>query len=105
MSFSCRKGTTSIHYTATTTITSLATANSTSDNFIFYPNPAKNELHISSKSGVEVQSVNIYNLLGQLVLTIGQPINVIDISNLNTGNYFLKIFSENGTSTEKFIKQ
>jgi hypothetical protein len=91
--------------TVTTTVTALATANFTTERFTIYPNPVNNELHISAANGVVVQSVSIYNLLGQLVLAIGQPIDVIDVSNLNTGNYFIKIHSENGTSTEKFIKQ
>ena len=92
--------------TATTTITSLATAKFTADTFTIHPNPAKNELHFSSTSGVEVQSLSIYNLLGQLVQSVsnGQPLDVIDVSALNTGNYFIKITSVNGISTEKFIK-
>jgi hypothetical protein len=93
--------------TATTTITALATEDHVFDKYIIYPNPAQNTLQIRSSIGVEVQSVGIYNLLGQLVLTIPytQSDAIIDVSHLNTGNYFIKIRSANGTSTEKFIKE
>jgi hypothetical protein len=72
-----------------------------------YPNPAKNVLNINTKSSIEVHTITIYNQLGQVVLAIpnAKNLNLIDVSSLKTGNYFLKISSDKGSATEKFIKQ
>lgn len=94
--------------TATTTIQALATQDFEFGNyFTLYPNPAKNVLNISTKSSIEVHSITIYNLLGQVVLAIpnAQNLNTVDISSLKTGHYFLKITSDKGSATEKFMKE
>ena len=49
--------------------------------------------------------VEIYNVEGQLVKTIDGNVNSIGISELNNGIYFVKIRTENGTATHKFIKK
>lgn len=73
-------------------------------NFSIYPNPAKNSLTISSKQNVSISEVTIYNILGQLVETIHNS-NNIDVSSLKTGNYFIKITSDKGSASSKFIKE
>jgi hypothetical protein len=94
--------------TATTTIQALATQDfEFSKYFTLFPNPAKNVLNISTKSTIEVHSLTIYNLLGQIVLAIpnAQNLNAVDVSSLKKGNYFLKITSDKGSATEKFMKE
>jgi Leucine-rich repeat (LRR) protein len=78
-----------------------------SNYFTLYPNPAKEVLNISSNESIEIKSISIYNTLGQLVLVIPNAENVskIDVSNLITGNYFIKINSDKGTSSAGFIKE
>jgi len=78
-----------------------------SNYFTLYPNPAKEVLNISSKETIEVQSISIYNTLGQLVLVIpnAEKVSKIDVSNLTNGNYFIKINSDKGTSNTRFIKE
>jgi uncharacterized repeat protein (TIGR01451 family) len=94
--------------TATTTIQALATQDFEFGNyFTLYPNPAKSVLNISTKSSIEVHSLTIYNLLGQVVLAIpnAQNLNAVDVSSFKKGNYFLKITSDKGSATEKFMKE
>ncbi len=94
--------------TATTTVQALATQDFEFNNyFTLYPNPTKNVLNISTKQSIEVHSLTIYNLLGQVVLAIpnAQNLNTIDVSSLKTGNYFLKITTDKGSATEKFMKE
>ncbi|WP_298397048.1 T9SS type A sorting domain-containing protein [Flavobacterium sp.] len=73
--------------------------------FVLYPNPAKNLLHIEVKNEIEISSISIYNMLGQVVLTTTNPSNTIEVSNLKTGNYFIKVTTDKGTATSKFIKE
>jgi len=78
-----------------------------SNYFTLYPNPAKSVLNISSKEVIEMKSISIYNTLGQLVLVIpnAEKVSKIDVSSLTTGNYFIKINSDKGTSNARFIKE
>lgn len=75
--------------------------------FTVYPNPVNNVLNIETKQTIEVSSVSIYNQLGQLVLVIPNAKNTksVDVSSLSSGNYFVKINSDKGTSNTKFIKK
>ncbi|WP_395054461.1 T9SS type A sorting domain-containing protein [Flavobacterium sp.] len=73
--------------------------------FVLYPNPAKDLLHIEVKNEIEMTSISIYNMLGQVVLTTTNPSNTIEVSNLKTGNYFIKVTTDKGTTTSKFVKE
>ena len=75
------------------------------DEFILYPNPSKNILNIQKKGTAEITSVEVYNLLGQVVIAIPSEITMVDVSSLNTGSYFLKINSDKGIAYSKFIKE
>ncbi len=77
-----------------------------SSHFSVYPNPTQNILNIQSKDSIKMKRINIYNLFGQLVLTIpnAQDISKIDISKFQSGNYILQIKTEVGNSTIKFVK-
>ncbi|UOK41855.1 MULTISPECIES: DUF7619 domain-containing protein [Flavobacterium] len=94
--------------TATTTIQALSTQDFGFDQyFSLYPNPVKDVLNIETKQIIAVSSINIYNQLGQLVLVVpsAQNVSKVDVSSLASGNYFIKINSDKGTSNTKFIKQ
>ncbi len=94
--------------TYTTTIQALSVQDFTFSNyFSLYPNPVNDILNINKKSDIEISSINIYNTLGQLVMTVANAknINSIDVSNFSQGNYFVKINSDKGTSNTRFIKK
>ncbi|WP_291133235.1 DUF7619 domain-containing protein [Flavobacterium sp. UBA7682] len=69
------------------------------------PVPTKNVLNITAKESVVMTSVNIYNTLGQLVQVNTDPNETIDVSGLQRGSYFIKIISDRGSATGKFIKE
>lgn len=92
--------------TATSTFQTLKNDNFDFGNyFTIYPNPAKDILNIKSNKNIEISSITIYTVLGQIVQTITQPAKTIDVSDLKTGNYFLKVATDKGTATTKFIKE
>lgn len=72
-----------------------------------YPNPAKHILNLDTKATTNVSSINIYNMLGQMVIAIPDAENVstIDVSDLKTGTYFIKVNTDKGTANTKFIKE
>jgi thiol-disulfide isomerase/thioredoxin len=70
---------------------------------LIYPNPATGEFTI--KSGSVIEQLVIYNQVGQLVKTLntsGSIIN-IDITDLETGIYFVRVFSNDQVITEKVV--
>jgi hypothetical protein len=73
--------------------------------FALSPVPAKDFLTITTKQAVAVSSVNIYNTLGQLVQVITNPTETIDVSGLQSGSYFVRITSDKGSATGKFLKE
>lgn len=69
-----------------------------------YPNPAVNDLYISGKT--TQSKVEIYNVVGKQVKVYGNILQSIDVSDLNTGVYFVKLTDVTGkTVTSKFIKK
>lgn len=94
--------------TYTTTIQTLSTQDFSFGNyFSLYPNPVSDVLNINKKEDVEIASIQIYNVMGQLMMVIPNAKNTtaIDVSHLASGNYFVKINSDKGTSNTKFIKK
>ena len=66
-----------------------------------YPNPAKSVLTIQSDEFIE--KIQVYNLLGKVVLTDSSTI--ISVEALNAGVYFLDIYSKKGKVTKRFVKE
>lgn len=94
--------------TATTTIQALTNQDfEFSDYFELAPNPTKDILNIQTKNDIELSSVSIYNALGQLVIVVpnAKETNSVDVSQLTSGTYFVKVMSDKGSSSSKFIKQ
>ena len=77
-----------------------------SNYFSLYPNPANEELNIIAKQNIEIQSLTIYDILGQVVIAVpnAKSVSKIDVSKLSSGNYFVKVKSDKGISSMKFIK-
>ena len=92
---------------ATSTFKALGTTDfEFSTYFSLYPNPVIDVLNISSKNSIEVQSIGVYDVLGQLIIAIpnANAVTKIDVSKLATGNYFLKMNTNKGSSNMKFLK-
>jgi uncharacterized repeat protein (TIGR01451 family) len=73
--------------------------------FVLSPVPVKNVLNITIKQSVTINSISIYNTLGQLVELVSNPAETIDVSRLTSGTYFIKILSDRGTASSKFVKE
>lgn len=78
-----------------------------SSSFLVYPNPAENILNIDT-SNQFIKSYAIYDNQGRIVKDsrLNSGVNfTIDISNLQSGIYLLKINSSDKSITKKFIKK
>lgn len=70
-----------------------------------YPIPAKDNLNFSLKNSEITSSISIYNLLGQLIQTVTNPTNSIDVSSLQSGSYLIKVTTDKGIVSGKFVKE
>lgn len=69
-----------------------------------FPNPASDIVHIDNNSSIVIESIHIYSLLGERVVSQTGKSNKIDVSRLRSGVYFLKIGTSRGDVTKKIIK-
>jgi hypothetical protein len=81
---------------------SISKAENTS--FEIYPNPANDIVEISSKSSIS--ELTIYNAAGMLIKSVS-PDNkkhILDVNNFESGLYIIKVMTENGITSKKFLK-
>ena len=83
----------------------LGTNDNVIEGFNYYPNPANNAINLSAVDNIE--SVVIYNILGQKVidLNVESTSTQINVSNLNTGTYLMKVSVNGEVGTYKVIKR
>ncbi|WP_298895600.1 T9SS type A sorting domain-containing protein [uncultured Psychroserpens sp.] len=60
-----------------------------------YPNPAQHEITIVS-TNIIINQVEIYNVNGKMVMLIDNQFQKIDISQLQSALYFVKLYSNSG---------
>ena len=65
-----------------------------------YPNPVRDRLMVKAE---DLQSVEIYNLVGQQVMF--STSDIIDMGALNQGIYFVRINADGKTVTKRVVKQ
>ena len=78
----------------------LSSASFSENSVQVFPNPAQNEINISSTE--TLISSELYDVKGQKIATFN-PNNTINISNLSQGIYFLKIYNNEGFRVVKKI--
>ncbi len=71
-----------------------------------FPNPSNYDLNLKITNFNKVSSYNIYNSLGQIVLSgrIENINTIINISTLKTGMYFIEVNDGKERKSAKFIK-
>lgn len=92
--------------TYTTTVAALSTQDfDFGTYFTLYPNPANDVLNIQTKQDLPVNSIEVYNQLGQVVLAVTNSVNSIDVTDLYSSTYFVKVNTEKGSANSKFVKE
>ncbi|WP_329804352.1 T9SS type A sorting domain-containing protein, partial [Flavobacterium facile] len=88
-----------------TTVTVLGNEKFDFENFSYYPNPTTGVVTITNSS--ILSEVSVVNLIGQTVLTKqGNNLEMqLDLSNLPSATYFVKVMSEGKIKTLKILKQ
>jgi len=72
---------------------------------LVYPNPVQDVLFIENNLSVAIQSLKMYDLLGQMVLSEKKDFNQINLSVLRAGVYFLTVEMKSGLVVRKIVKE
>ena len=74
--------------------------------FNIYPNPVSDKLYIETLTQTQTLTVEIYDMFGrQQSMVNGQQSTIIDVTNLNSGVYFVKVVTSEGETVKRFIKK
>ncbi|MEM0518906.1 T9SS type A sorting domain-containing protein [Aequorivita flava] len=98
-------GATRAGWMADISCTQLNVADQAFENFIYYPNPVENKLVLNAAN--QIETVKVYNLLGQEVLAVSPNTNnpTIEMDNLQTGTYIMKVTIDGNEQTYKVLKK
>jgi len=90
---------------AKTRFETLSTTGFSTESVRVYPNPASSFVQIQSEK--PLKSIELYDIQGRLLesKSVNGKEAVLDISQKQTGVYFIKIASDHGTVLEKIIKK
>lgn len=75
----------------------------TTNNFSLYPNPVSNGLVTINTNNPDAIDVLVYDVLGKQVKNETITTNTLDVSNLNTGIYIVKLSQNEATVTKKLV--
>jgi alpha-tubulin suppressor-like RCC1 family protein len=84
--------------------TSLAIESFSQDTISMYPNPVSDILHLEIDNSLTIESIEVYNLLGEKISTQTDSQPYLKVHNLQSGIYIIKVKTENKTYQNKFIK-
>ena len=75
------------------------------NSFAIYPNPVNDRLYIATEN--EVEEVVVYDIFGrqQELSAVSYQPSAIDVSNLNSGIYFVKVVTNEGEVVKRFVKK
>lgn len=77
------------------------------NDFKISPNPAKSKVTISLPNGATNVKLDVFDVLGKKVMSknLSSLNSTFDVSKWNSGIYLMRITSDNGTQTKRFVKQ
>jgi hypothetical protein len=82
-----------------------------SDNLILYPNPASDYVEIRiDGEGIDINEMEVYDVYGKLIRIVEanhhSPLQTrINVSGWATGTYFVRVRTNKGVVTKRFVKQ
>ena len=91
-------------YYIKTAYSNLSTNQFTKKDLTLYPNPVSNELYLIINNDIVVENISLFDLSGKLLKSVTGNINSIDMSDVMSGNYFVRIITNDGIYNKKIIK-
>ncbi|MCQ2270415.1 MAG: C10 family peptidase [Bacteroidales bacterium] len=70
-----------------------------------YPNPTSDYLHITAPANLSINHLELLTIKGQLIKIFNDNITSINVSDLSSGIYVIRIYTEDEIFISKFIKK
>lgn len=74
----------------------------TNNSFNIYPNPTKNKIFISAKN-LQMEYIEVYNSIGELVKQIKNPTDNIDLSDFSSDLFLVKVHTDKNILIKKLL--
>ena len=78
--------------------------NDISSLLLVYPSPANNKISVNTFDNYNIDQLSVFDVSGKQVILVTHQ-TYIDVSELNSGIYFIKIKTDQGEFIRKFIKE
>lgn len=98
-----KNGTLISAYYASATIASGVEESVLNNEINVYPNPFNDKLSINTITTEAISSVNVYNNVGQIVISTKGDVKEINTTNLSSGSYFIELLLKDKTPVRKKI--
>jgi hypothetical protein len=89
----------------TTPLSQSVSFSDTEYELLIYPNPAKEILFFEVNNDIQILSISLFNMLGSKILEINNPVNELNLNEINTGVYFINIETNKGKLIKRFLKE
>jgi len=74
--------------------------------YMFYPNPAQDRFRLQYSPDVQPKQIELYDLQGRLVRSQGSAFESVDMGQLPTGTYTMRVIMDDGqVFTDKVVKE
>jgi hypothetical protein len=70
-------------------------------NFMVFPNPTSNFVTVQLNEGLQLEKVNVYSALGQLIKS--EFNNIFTVSDLAKGNYLIEVITNQGKASKTIV--
>jgi len=97
--------TTNLETVEVVSLLSNSTFENNNNDISIYPNPANSFINIYTSNKVLIKSINVYNALGQKVITKENDFSKVNIEHLQNGIYFIEVNTTNEKYKLNFIKK
>ncbi len=83
------------------------TSNELSKSVKIYPNPISDAINFQTPNNIDITRIEVTDINGKIIKSVQKEFisNSLNLSDLNSGLYFLNIYSNDGKASKRFIKK
>ncbi|MEG1555841.1 MAG: T9SS type A sorting domain-containing protein, partial [Bacteroidales bacterium] len=70
-----------------------------------FPNPTDGLIYFKSNNQHKIKMLKVYTSTGMELMSLNNPVNVLDISGYKSGMYIIEFYFDEGLVTQKIIKK
>lgn len=84
-------------------VTSVNTKPTPNIDITVFPNPTKNSVNLKYSQEIEIYEIQMIDITGRIINSLSAETSTIDVGNLNSGNYLLRMTTNKGLVVRKLL--